>query len=65
MTDRQIAEKVVVGRLKLDLLPSVPPAGEQPHDYILQDNQYDIIFLMERARRLGYDLYAQEDEKTG
>ncbi len=65
MTDRQIAEQVVVSRLKLELLPEIPPTGEQPHDYVFQDNQYDIIFLMERARRLGYDLYAKENEQTG
>ena len=35
------------------------------HEYLLQDNQYDIVFLMERARKLGYDIFIQEVSKNG
>src|SRR5690606_22245574 len=38
---------------------------EEPYEYILQDNQYDIIFLMERARRIGYDLFVREPHGNG
>jgi phage protein D len=31
-------------------------AGEKPIDYLLVNNQYPILFLMERARRIGYEL---------
>ena len=33
---------------------------EPTFNYLIQDNQYDIIFLMERARRAGYDLFVEE-----
>jgi phage protein D len=29
-------------------------------NFLIQDNQYDVIFLMERARRAGYDLTVEE-----
>jgi phage protein D len=35
-------------------------AAEETIQYLLQENQYDIVFLMERARRLGYDLFVEE-----
>lgn len=31
--------------------------------FIFMNNQYEIVFLMERARRLGYELYLGRDEK--
>ena len=31
----------------------------------VQDNQYDIIFLMERARRIGYDLFVEGEAQNG
>jgi phage protein D len=61
-TDSQIA-KEIAGRLGVDLKTN--PQNEKPYDYILQDNQYDIIFLMERARRVGYDLYVEEQGQNG
>ena len=36
-------------------------AVEVVYPYLIQNNQYDIIFLMERARIAGYDLFVQED----
>jgi phage protein D len=34
---------------------------EAPQDYVFMNNQYPIVFLMERARRNGYDLYLGRD----
>jgi phage protein D len=28
-----------------------------PQPYVLQNNQFDIVFLLQRARRMGYDLW--------
>jgi phage protein D len=36
--------------------------NETPYEYLLQDNQYDIVYLIERARRIGYDLIVEEDK---
>jgi phage protein D len=30
---------------------------DAPQPYVLQNNQYDIVFLLQRARRMGYDLW--------
>lgn len=61
-TDSQIA-KEIGGRLGITVLLDETAAGEEtPYDYVFQDNQYDIIFLMERARRIDYDLFVKEEE---
>ena len=39
--------------------PRLQPTSRR-FDYLIQDNQYDIVFLMERARRIGYDLVVEE-----
>ena len=36
-----------------------PPGA--PHDYIYQNNQTDAEFLLERARRLGFELTVEDD----
>jgi phage protein D len=36
-------------------------SAEVPNVYIMQYNQYDILFLMQRARAVGYDLVVVED----
>lgn len=36
---------------------------EEPMEFIFQDNKYDIVFLMERARTIGYELYVNVEEK--
>ncbi len=64
LTDSQIAQQVA-GRLSVPIrLDPDASANEQAHDYILQHNQYDILFLMERARRNGYDLVIEEESGT-
>ena len=41
-------------------------AGEEtPEDYIFMNNQYPIVFLMERARRRGYAIYVSEERTSG
>ncbi|MEK6279402.1 MAG: hypothetical protein AABN95_03535 [Acidobacteriota bacterium] len=57
MTDSQVAEQIG-GRLGVKV--DAKNQGEEKLKYLIQDNQYDIIFLMERARRIGYDLYITE-----
>lgn len=42
------------------------PGNEKPDAYVFMNNQYDIVFLMERARRRGYELVLREaDEESG
>ena len=56
-TDSQIA-KAVASRLGVTVVTG--DLTEQPHAYIVQDNVYDIVFLMERARDNGYELVVRE-----
>lgn len=59
-TDTQIA-KEVCGRLKVKLeTDATAAAAEVPYPYIQQENQYDLNFLIGRARRQGYDLFVKE-----
>src|SRR5690349_11454456 len=59
LTDRQIAERIGQ-RLKIKVDAKPPADGNEiKYDYLIQDNEYDIVFLMKRARRIGYDLFVQ------
>lgn len=60
-TDSQVATQVA-SRLKIPL--RTDPVGEYPHDYLIQDNKYDIVFLMGLAKRAGYDLIVEPDESS-
>jgi uncharacterized protein len=40
-----------------------PMPNEMPDPVVFMNNQYDIVFLLERARRRGYEVYL-EDEGT-
>jgi phage protein D len=64
MTDSEIAEQIG-NRLGVTMETNPPPEGEDRHPYLLQDNQFDIIFLMERAQRVGYDLFVKESGENG
>jgi phage protein D len=64
MTDSQIAGQIA-NRLGLDFEAGKSAADEPQHEFVFQDNQYDIIFLVERARRLGYELFVQESGENG
>jgi phage protein D len=64
-TDSDIAQEIANG---LDIEVEIPPgqsANETPHEYIALRNEYPIIFLMGRARRLGYDLYVKLPDNGG
>lgn len=64
-TDHQIASQIA-GRLNVTIrLDDNAPGGQETHRYILQDNQFDILFLMERARRIGYELVVEEQPRGG
>jgi uncharacterized protein len=59
-TDTQMAREVAQ-RIDVHLITDPSAASrEESYPYVLQQNQYDIIFLMERARRVGYDLFVIE-----
>lgn len=63
--DSQIAREVG-DRLKIKVnTDDAAEAAETKYDYVFQDNQYDIVFLMERARRVGYDLWVSEKTEGG
>lgn len=65
MTDNEIARRVA-GRLGLPMRTDENAAGSQErYKYIFQDNQYDILFLLQRARRIGYDLFVEEQPQGG
>jgi phage protein D len=40
-------------------------AAENPETFVFMKNQYDIVFLMERARRHGYSVYLHEEKTNG
>ena len=59
MTDSEIAEQIAAAAQGQRSRRQA--ATDEPRfNYLIQDNQYDIIFLMERARRIGYDLVVEE-----
>lgn len=62
-TDSQIAKEVIS---RIGLKPRIDDkaaAQEEPYEYVLQDNQYDIVFLHERAQRAGYVLVMEEGDR--
>ncbi len=70
--DSDIAEKVGRrGNFRLGNLP-IPVRidanarnQETSNDHVLQDNQYDIVFLLQRAHRNGYDLLLRQETRQG
>ena len=64
-TDSEIAREIG-GRLGVEVITD-PTAAilEERYPYIFQDNKYDIIFLMGRARQCGYELLVRELELGG
>lgn len=64
-TDTEIAT-AIAKRLKVDLEKDDNAAAqEKPYPYLFQNNEYAIVFLMERARRIGYDLFVVETGSNG
>lgn len=64
MTDSEIAQRIGK-RLQPQAKVETTPVDEDTYDYVIQDNKYDIVFLMERARRIGYDLRVKESGQNG
>jgi phage protein D len=61
-TDSEIALEIG-GRLGITI--DAARGSDEPRlPYLLQDNQYDIVFLMERAHRIGYELTVAESSDT-
>lgn len=60
-TDSEVAEKI--GQ-RLGVEVEAENKGEEKLKYLIQDNQFDIIFLMERARRIGYDIFVKERDNA-
>ncbi len=56
-TDGQIADQIAK-RLGVDI-DRDQNEGET-HEYIFQDNEYDIVFLLNRAHAIGYELTVKE-----
>jgi phage protein D len=42
---------------------STPSSDETPETFVFMNNQYDIVFLLERARRHGYEVYLKNTDK--
>lgn len=62
MTDSEVA-KEIAARLGVDIVTDPEAeAQEERIGYLLQDNQFDIVFLQERAKRIGYEIYI---DRTG
>jgi phage protein D len=61
LTDSQIAKQIGT---RLGVPVDTAQVDEHQRDYLLQDNKYDIVFLMGLARENGYDLVVVEDAKT-
>ncbi len=71
-TDTQIARALVDAlaqeRPELNLQLETRPANAQletPQEYVLIENEYPIVHLLERARHNGYDLYLEDVEEAG
>jgi len=62
VTDADIARRIG-GRLGIQVR-TVPGGQGERHEYLIQENDYDIVFLMERARRVGYDLFVDEEGES-
>lgn len=54
--------KEIAQKLGVDITTSAEAeAKEQQLPFIVQNNQQDIVFLLQRARRIGYELIVKED----
>jgi phage protein D len=61
--DSEIA-KEIAARIGIDIkVRDGYMTVEKPHEFLFQANTYDIVFLMERARSMGYELYVNVDEQ--
>ena len=64
ITDNKIAKKIET-RLGITIETETnAPGQKEEYRYLFQDNQYDILFLLQRARAIGYDLTVIEEGDT-
>ena len=63
MTDAEIA-RTIGTRLAVKIEPEGALA-DQKYVYVFQDSQYDLVFLMERGRRIGYAIFVEERGENG
>jgi uncharacterized protein len=65
MTDSEIARQI--GNRLGTTVRTDPEAAaqEERYPYLIQKNEYDIIFLLQRARLEGYDLLVEEVPQNG
>ncbi len=42
-----------------------PASDETADPFVFMNSQYDIVFLLERARRHGYEVYLEDNPETG
>lgn len=69
-TDSKIAEElgakpVAKGKPGLGIKVKTAPKDEPQEAYVFMDNKYDIVFLLQRARRRGYELVLQQGDAPG
>jgi uncharacterized protein involved in type VI secretion and phage assembly len=59
----QVTDSDLATRLAQEsgLRPGTIDATREVHEYVFQNNQTNAEFLLERARRLGYELWVQDD----
>ncbi len=64
-TDSQIA-KQIGSRLGIKVITDpAAEAREVPYEYVIQKDRYDILFLMDRARHIDYDLVMDQNGDSG
>lgn len=63
-TDSSIARQIADELGVTIEIPDGQESDEESHEYIMIRNQPPIIFLMERAKRLGYDIYVKINEDS-
>ena len=65
---RDIGQKVDGGKKRFPLkilIDKHAREAEPPEHYVMQKNEYDIVFLLARARRHGYVVMVKEPKKKG
>jgi phage protein D len=66
-TDSEIAEEIG-NRLKAQQVKvTIKPAKDKDEPrlpFLIQENEYDILFLLGRARRIGYELTVDDSDQT-
>ncbi len=58
VTDADLARRLAG---EAGLRPGTIDSTSEVHEYVFQNNQTNAEFLLERARRLGYELWVEED----